>query len=285
MDLTYDEAGKVDLSDIYDRPDPVKYFTTLSKLGYRVAQEAKGPFKQLIGSRREVEGRGAIKVVDVGCSYGVNAALLKHDLTIAQLTDHYADAESEMSREKLMARDHRFFARPDDVQIEVVGIDVAEKAVRYAVDAGILDAGVTSDLEQDDIAAEDAERVAGADVIISTGCYGYVTERTFEQILDQCDDSQPWLANMVLRMFDFSAAAALFEERGYVTEKIPGAVPQRRFASAEERRNVLDNLASSGVDASSLEDTGWYYADLYISRPEDVARELPIEQLVQALDA
>lgn len=276
MDLSYDDVGKIDLSGIYDQPDPVPYFSTLSKLGYRVPQEAQGPFRRLINARRAIEGVEPIKVVDVGCSYGVNAALLKHDLTIEELTRHYASAP-DLDREQLLARDQEFFGAPDDEQIAVVGLDVAEEAVRYAVDAGILDAGVASDLENQEIAEDEAARVADADLIISTGCYGYVTEKTFGQILEQCDARRPWLANMVLRMFDFSPAAAMLDDLGYVTEKVEGPVPQRRFASKEERQNVLDNLAQEGIEASGLEDTGWYFAELYVSRPRDVANEAPLD--------
>ena len=281
MDLSYDDAGKIDLSEIYDQPDPVQYFKTLAKLGYRVPQEAKTPFRRLIQSRRAVEGREAIKVVDVGCSYGVNAALLKHDLTIEELTQHYASAP-DLDRDQLLARDKAYFGEPDDQAIEVVGVDVAQEAVRYAVDAGILDAGIASDLEHQDIPRNEAEQVADADLIISTGCYGYVSERTFEQLLGESNDRRPWLANMVLLMFDFSPAEHLLDEMGYVTEKVPGAVPQRRFASAEERSNVLENLAREGVDASGFEETGWYFAELYVSRPQDVARAAPLELLQPA---
>jgi carnitine O-acetyltransferase len=152
--------------------------------------------------------------------------------------------------------------------------------VRYAVDAGVLDGGVATDLESEALGPREPEQLADADLIISTGCYGYVTERTFEQILAQSRDTRPWLANMVLRMFDFAPAEALLADMGYVTEKVPGLVPQRRFASPDERQNVLDNLAQEGIDADRFEETGWYFAELYVSRPQDAAIEMPIGEVV-----
>jgi len=280
MELSYDEIGKIDLSDIYDRPDPVRYFSTLSKLDYRVPQEAKGPFSRIIEARRAAQEREAIKVVDVGCSYGVNAALLKHDLTIEDLQRHYTSAPRDLSREQLLARDREFFGEAEDPALDVVGLDVAQEAVRYAVDAGILDGGIATDLESENLAPMEAEQINDTDLIISTGCYGYVTERTFDQILAPCADRRPWLANMVLRMFDFAPAEALLDDMGYVTEKVPGLVPQRRFASPEERHNVLDNLAQEGIDPERFEETGWYFAELYVSRPQDVAIEMPIGDML-----
>lgn len=279
MDLTYDDIGKIDLSDIYDCPDPVRYFSTLSKLDYRVPQEAKAAFSRIIGARRAAQEREAIKLVDVGCSYGVNAALLKHDITIEDLNRHYSEAPP-LGRDQLVERDRRFFGEADAEAIEVVGLDVAQEAVRYAVDAGVLDHGIVTDLENDDLAPVEAARLRDVDLIISTGCYGYVTRRTFEQILGPCVDRQPWLANMVLRMFDYSPAESMFEDMGYVTEKVPGLVPQRRFASPEERHNVLDNLAQEGIDASRFEETGWYFAELYVSRPRSAAVGMPIGEVV-----
>lgn len=279
--LSYDDTGKIDLSDIYNQPDPRQYFSTLSRLDYRIPQEAKALFQQILEARRRASGSESAKVVDVGCSYGVNAALLKFDLTLDELSRHYETAAG-LSRSELLARDADFFQDPADPALEVVGVDAAEQAVRYALDAGILDGAITTNLEAARPTAEDAELIAGTDLVISTGCYGYVSDRTFERILDQCGDSQPWMAHTVLRMFDFSEAEQLFDERGYVTEKVEGLVPQRRFASREERQHTLDNLAAAGIDALGLEEEGWYFAELFVSRPREIAEVLPIGKVLDA---
>lgn len=277
--LSYDDSGKIDLSDIYNQPDPRQYFSTLSQLDYRIPQEAKSPFRQILAARRRACGGDSAKIIDVGCSYGVNAALLKYDLSIEELSGHYEEA-MEMSRAELLARDAEYFEEPADPALEVVGIDAAEEAIRYALDAGIIDGAITTNLEAAAPTPEDAELIAGADLVISTGCYGYVSDRTFERILDHCGDSQPWMAHTVLRMFDFSEAEQLLDERGYVTEKVEGLVPQRRFASLEERRHALDNLAAAGIDAAGLEDEGWYFAELFVSRPRAIAETMPIEKVL-----
>lgn len=257
---------------------------TLAQLDYRIPQEAKGAFRQILAARRRVCGADSAKVIDVGCSYGVNAALLKYDLSIEELSGHYEEA-AELSRAELVARDVAYFEEAADPALEVVGIDAAEEAIRYALEAGILDGAITTNLEAMVPTPQDAELIAGADLVISTGCYGYVSDRTFEHILDHCEGSQPWMAHTVLRMFDFGEAEQLLEARGYVTEKLAGVVPQRRFASREERHNTLDNLAAAGIDAAGLEEQGWYFAELFVSRPREIAETQPIGDVLTLPEA
>ena len=279
MAVSYDDVGKMDLSDIYDLPEPTRYFSTLSQLDYRVPQEAKPAFQQIIAARREATGMDETKVIDIGCSYGVNAALLKYDLHIDDLVRHY-DVSSALSRSELLQRDNVYFDGPADDGLELVGVDPARRAVQYAMEAGILDGAITTDLEDQPPTATEEKLIEGTDLVISTGCYGYITERTFSRILDHCETSRPWMANMVLRMFDFAEAEALLQERGYVTEKVEGLVPQRRFVSEDEQASVLDNLAVAGIDPAGLEATGWYFAELFVSRPREIAEALPIEQVL-----
>lgn len=267
-DLEYDEVGKLDLHDVYNRPTPVGYFSTLSQLDYRVAEEVRPVLRRLIEARRELKPTDDITILDVGCSYGVNAALLKFDLALEDLNAHYAD---NSSRAELLRADAALFRQPSDEKLTVVGIDTADQAVRYAVEAGLLDAGLAADFENRTPNAAEAAKMAGADLVISTGCYGYVTETTLGRILDASEGEPPWMAHTVLRMFDYGPAEALLASRGYVTEKVDGLLPQRRFASREEQRNAIRQLESAGIDPSGLEADGWYFAELYLSVPEDAA--------------
>jgi SAM-dependent methyltransferase len=284
LKITYDSVGKVDLAGIYNQPTPVDYFSRLSRLGYRVADEAKPAFRSLIEARRASRPAEEVKVVDVGCSYGINAALLKYDCSLSDLEAHYLDGDAR-SRAELLSVDARFFDSPADDNLVVIGLDNAGEALRYAVEAGILDAGIAVDLEAPGPVPAEIEAIEDADVILSTGCYGYVTDRTFERILDQCPGSRPWIANMVLRMFDYTDVEQMLERRGYVTERIPGLVPQRRFASPQEQLRVLGNLDASGIDPTGLEARGWYYAELFVSLPEEDARDSTIGDIVPALQS
>ena len=107
----FDHTGKLNLDHVYNKPDPRDYFSTLSKLDYCVPELAKPFFKRLLGAKREVNGEAAAKIVDVGCSYGVNAALLKHDLRSTISTGSTAKKRRPIRKSCLHATG-RCFRRP-----------------------------------------------------------------------------------------------------------------------------------------------------------------------------
>lgn len=276
-DTTYDDTGKMEMRHIYNNVDPLGYFSTLSELDYCIPQEAKPQFEKLINARRDVTGANTAKVVDLGCSYGVNSALLKHGLSMEELYRLYSEIDDP---ETLLARDRRIYAEPVDPGLEFVGVDLAENAVSYAVDAGLLDAGVVTNLEMTDPTPEDVATLENADLMISTGCVGYVSEVSLERLLLSSIESRPWMAHFVLRMFDFEASADMLASHGYTTERVTRFFPQRRFVSTEERQQVLDNLDRMGIDAAGVETTGWYFAQLHVARPKEIVASLPLDEIL-----
>ena len=90
--MAFDATGKVALDHIYTQPDPRAYFRNLRGLDYLIPQLAKPYFHQ---AHRGAPGRPrrwrCRSVLDVGCSYGINAALLSCDATMDELYDRYAD--------------------------------------------------------------------------------------------------------------------------------------------------------------------------------------------------
>lgn len=282
--VAYDDVGKVDMSDIYDQPSPMAYFSALSKLDYAIPEAARPMFSRLIAARRALSGERPIKIVDIGCSYGVNAAILKHGMSMSELYRHYRDAIAS-DRSELLKRDRAMFSDPADDAIEFVGVDQAENAIAYAVDAGTLDAGIATDLEERVPSAADREALSGADLIISTGCFGYVTEVSLERLMDAAGGSRPWMAHFVLRMFDFDAAEAMLARHGYVTETADQLFAQRRFASSQERDSVFQNLAERGIDPAGAEETGWYFAQLFVARPREEVESLPLRRLLETTSA
>ena len=84
-------------------------------------------------------------------------------------------------------------------------------------------------------------------------------------------------------MFPFDAIEETLSEQGYVTEKLEGRTfIQRRFASAEEQEQVLEQLSDLGIDPTGKEADGHLHAEFYLSRPARDAAELPIERLLTA---
>lgn len=286
-DAIFDEINeaKANLDHIYNQPDPRAYFRELGTLGYAIPDAAKPTFQKLISHLRR-RRNGTIHVLDLGCSYGINAALLKHDLSMPELYEHWGqDSLSDASTEEVVACDQHFFASLADAEdIEMIGLDVAENAVAYAEEVQLLDKGLVLDLETEPLPAPAKEGLAPVDLVVSTGCVGYVTEKSFERLLPAvARGHQPWLANFVLRLFPFDAIEETLNERGYVTEKLEGqAFVQRRFASATEQEQVLGQLRDRGVDPIGMEAEGHLLAEFYLSRPASDAADVPIKRLLSA---
>ncbi|WP_436501473.1 class I SAM-dependent methyltransferase [Actinokineospora sp. HUAS TT18] len=263
MDL--DATGKTSFDDIYTRPDPRGYFSVLSELDYRIPDLAKPYFLKLIHEYRETR-RAEPTVLDIGCSYGINAALLRCDSTMEELAERYG-AAGAADTATLAEADRRFVGTRAGLDgVRFVGFDASESALAYAHAAGFVDDTLHADLESADPTDAQRAKLAGVDIVVSTGCVGYVTEKTIGRVAAV---NRPWMAHFVLRMFSFAPIAERLGTLGYQTERVDGVFPQRRFASPREQSQMLDSLAAAGVDPTGLESEGWLYAQLFVSRPRD----------------
>jgi len=283
----FEQINKVkeNMDHIYDQPDPRAYFRELKKLHYNIPGAAKPIFENLIFHLQNNRD-DTLRVLDLGCSYGINAALLKHDLSMPQLYDHWRQPVlADASPKEVVEYYKRFLStlgEPDD--IEVIGIDPAESALEFAEEVGLLDEIIVANLEEERLSEEAKEELETVDLIMSTGCVGYVTEKTFEQLLPVVTSGRsPWLANFVLRMFSFDEIERTLGEWGYVTEKLEGRTfIQRAFASADEQEEVIEHLCEQGLDPTGKEASGHLHAEFYLSRPRAEAGDMPIEQFLAA---
>ena len=80
--------AKLSMDDIYSQSDPRAYFCELNKLGYEIPGIAKPIFQNVVRHLQQHRD-DTIHVLDIGCSYGVNAAILKHDLSMDVLYEHW----------------------------------------------------------------------------------------------------------------------------------------------------------------------------------------------------
>jgi carnitine O-acetyltransferase len=270
--VRFDVTGKVSLDHIYDQPDPRTYFRVLRPLDYCVPQQAKPYFAKIITEYRESRHVAVPKVLDIGCSYGTNAALLKYDATMDELYARYGDEErAGESREALLARDRELArSRQPPQAIRFVGLDTSGSALSYGLEAGFLDDAVQADLEEHEPTPRQHAQLSGTDLVISTGCVGYVTERTLTRVVRTQGIRRPWMAHFVLRMFPFDPVERALASLGYRTVRVDEVFRQRRFASPQEQALVLDSMSAAGVDPRGLEAEGWLYAQLYLSRPYDI---------------
>ncbi|MGH3367937.1 MAG: hypothetical protein ACRDOY_12125 [Nocardioidaceae bacterium] len=273
------DEGKAGFGHVYNRPDPRRYFQTLGALDYEIPQHAHATFAALLEARRDTSpSTEAESVLDICCSYGINAALLRCDLTLADLFRRYDDpALAELTPEELATVDRDFFAHHCRTAApRVLGLDAAERAVAYGCDVGLLDAGWAENLEDAEPSPELLRTVDNVGLITITGGVGYITERTFDRLLQNLPlDRMPWVAAFVLRMYPYDRIADTLAQHGLVTERLEGTTfRQRRFASAQERTAALAQTRSQGIDTCGKEDTGWYHCDLFVSRPPDQLRRV-----------
>jgi hypothetical protein len=274
---------KTNFDQIYVEKDPRKYFSYLGQLDYIIPHLAQPVFEQLIRARAATQEE-PVTVLDLGSSYGVNGALMKYALGYDALRDRYtAPALQGLPSEIMLEHDRAYYrAWPRDHNVQVIGLDVSENAVRYAESAGTVDVGLCADLEASDPDPESAAIIAKTDLVVSTGCVGYVTEKTFERIMAlACRNRPAWVASFVLRMFPYDRIARTLATYGLVTEKFEGATfVQRRFNDPAEMEAAVSAVEALGIDTRGFETEGVYHADLYVSRPPTEIERVPLQKLI-----
>lgn len=271
---------KADFGAIYDQPDPRSYFATLGPFGYAIPQHGADLYAQILGERAETHGRRP-RIVDVCCSYGVVGMLLKTDLRMNDLYAHYGGpATSSLTSEELTTADKRLLekrALPDAPH--VIGLDVAGNAVDYAVETGALDAGATENLETDGPSDDFAAQLAEVDLITTTGGVGYVSEKTFDRLLDATPDTA-WVGAFCLRSYDYSPIEKCLDAHGLQTERVDATFPQRRFTGPEEQEWAFAEVRARGHDPAGKETDGFHHAEFFLSRPADDVAGQPLADMV-----
>lgn len=277
----HQKAGKARFGHIYNLEDPREYYRTLGGMGYRAPEHGQRLFSPLVEKRRN--GNEPVNVVDLCCSYGVNAALLKYDIVLDDLYERYSSGDLPISGDVLAEADAAYYAgREREAAPRIVGVDVAENAVSYALEAGLLDAGAAEDLENGRPSETLRREVSSADLFTVTGGIGYISERTFDQLLGCVEgERDPWVAVLALRWVSYDKISEVLGRYGLVTEKLKGhTFEQRRFADEAEQEYVCGELERMGIDPNGKENEGSYHAEFYLSRPADQASEIAVKELV-----
>ncbi|MFD0208842.1 hypothetical protein ACFVH9_06875 [Streptomyces hirsutus] len=265
-------GGKSRFDDIYDRPDPRAYFRLLAPLEYEIPHHAQPVFRRVAAERAALDDGRPHRptVLDVCCSYGINAALLNHDVTLAEMYERYTSpACRTMSTAELAARDKEFYAerrRPDAVP--VFGLDVSAPAVHYALEVGLLDAAFTDDLEQGSPGPGLNRALAEVGLITLTGGGSYVTAQTFTALLDGA--RRPvWISAFVLRTVSYQPIVRALAAHGLrTTVDVSRSYPQRLFTDERERQYAIAAVRALGGDPAGREEAGRFHTLHYESRPD-----------------
>ena len=272
----YEEQNRVKASfdAAYTAPTPHRYLHNMTAVDYRMADHMN-PFLSAVVDA-SVTPAEPVRVLDLGCSYGVSGALLKTDCSYQELAEFFRhEASSEYS--SCVVESRRWLeshtARED---VELVGFDSSVEAVRFATASGMIDEGIARNLEENESQLTEDERslIRQCDVLLSTGVIGYITDKTVSPILDEFGhDARSTLGAVavmsVLELFDPEPIAESFAEHGYRFGQLPVRMAQRRFADEEEREGVLETLRDRGEPTGVQESEDRMFASLCVAaQPE-----------------
>ncbi|HEX5046591.1 MAG TPA: class I SAM-dependent methyltransferase [Gammaproteobacteria bacterium] len=273
-------SSKANFDEIYSMEDPREYFAVLGALDYMIPDIAEPVVRQILEARARLYSPRPV-VLDVGCSYGINAALHRFPVNFTVLRRRYTRREvAALSSDELLRLDRNYYASWPEIGVgRFIGFDASRPAIRYAERVGLIERGIVANLEAGALAPSDAASLAEVDVILSTGSVGYVTDKTFRALLRAIP--HPWIVSFVLRMFPYDALTGLFAEHGLVTERLASAVfVQRRFRDVSELNSTLEQLACRDIDTDGFESDGLLRAELFVSRPREDVEAAPLESLV-----
>jgi len=266
--MIYDAVnkGKSNFDAVYNSDTPSLYFQTMRSHDYQIPEASSGTTRQILSHLISSVGGREINILYLGCSYGVNASVLKYGMCLSDLFGRYV---AKLDRDTLVRRDREFYASSEAwPEVYFVGFDSAGEAVRYAKECGVISDGFCANFERPydggGITEAHAGRTRSIDLILSTGCVGYIAERTFDGILALTQPSPPkMIASYVLRMFDYTPIAECLFRRGYSTARLTDQqFKQRRCANDEEHGFVLSQIRARGFDPVEAEIGGYLCADL-----------------------
>ncbi|MBU2533102.1 MAG: class I SAM-dependent methyltransferase [Alphaproteobacteria bacterium] len=273
---------RAEYEQIYAEPDPRAYFRVLHGLDYRIPELARALFRSVIQSAAAARGERA-KVLDLGCGFGINAALLRYPIDMNRLAHRYRDLDAgDLTPERVVELDRHYFASwPELMDMTYSGVDLSATSTCYAAAAGLLDHAIAGDLETADLSEADRRAIAGTNCIISTGFASYAGARTFERILDAAGERPPWLALFGLRTESLAEVCEFFTARGMQVEKLEGVTfVQRRYHSASEWTQSLMMLETLGIDTEGKEADGLMHAELFVVRPPADVAAYPLETII-----
>ena len=261
---------KLNLNEVYNLKNPEPYYQSINQYEYDLPERAKPYFEKIINTYRNYESVRFLKILDIGCSYGINAAILKFNKSITEIYQHYTNSsrlqQSELSRRHL---DSKWLDESSlDEGLQFIGLDSAEKAVNYATESQLIQSGISTNLERFPLLKEDYTNLQDINLLLSTGCIGYITEVTFDKILSAVRNlDQLWGAVFVLKMFDISEIKKTFAKYNLALVETGVTVKQRKFSSVEEKESMINFLEKQGLSAEDEKKSDNLLAELFLILP------------------
>ena len=281
---------KDDFDRVYDLEDPSRYFTALRPSDYRMPEVLAGVLRAIHRAVCAARGTGdVLRVLDFACGYGAVGALLRHDVSMAEVYARYGERDwRPVDARRYWEADAAFFAarREASSTFEIGGTDIAGVALEYAAALGFLDRTFHENLVDHAPSEELTRFLRGVDLVVESGSLGDLLPAAFERILDGCGDSgRPWFLYSPRPDVDWAPLNALWADRGYRIESLgSGPVRYRKALAAQEREDMLRVTRSLGKPDEAVMREGYLLVDMALARPEADAANPPIEQLRGSYD-
>ena len=273
-------TAREDFERIYDLPDPRPYFGALRPLDYRMPRVICGFLRQFGATIAAARGKDCLLLVDIACGYGANGLLLRHEIALSDIHDHYLRPVLD----DFMAADTAFFAarhRPG-TETRIIGIDIAAAALAYAKAVGAVDEAFAVNLVEEAPAPPLARLLSAADLVMESGAIGELLAPAMARILDTARvEKRPWLLLAPRGDVDDAALRGVLAANGYRVELCnQRPFRYRRFRGRKERQIILEAVMALGRDPAHWLDDDYFLINLWLARPEADCRQHPIEAFV-----
>lgn len=256
-----------DFSTLYNLSTPRPYFEKMAQIDYCIPGIASGVFDWCIDELRRQRGVTELKVLDLCAGYGVNGALMKTDLSLDALYQHFQD-QSDVGTANVLFDRALMANHVNDPDVHVIGLDVATKALDYACAAGFMNESYAVDLETEALPGTLANSIAQCSLISITGGFSFIGATTFEKILSALPGTPgtlPWIVGFPLLHTHLDELFEVLHDYGYVVQAdTPHSYSQRQFANKQEKAAEHLALATAGLD---VDDDGYFQSRLLVAQP------------------
>ena len=143
--MSYDaeNQAKASFDNVYTAPTPHAYIAAMARNGYEIGEQAR-PYCTAAAELLRQRNRDAwpVQMLDVGCSYGMGAAFVRFGCSFDEMVAFFSSRAPKERHAACEAMRMWLNVTPPVCDVRTVGLDSSEPAIRFAVDAGLLDGGL-----------------------------------------------------------------------------------------------------------------------------------------------